>query len=449
MKSVYGSNPENWGVINHTKVMNFRKIIYVIAFALLANFYFISMAQARVYLDITSPEFRKIPFAVPYFSNKNRPGKMGRSDKDMAALLTDALEFHGFISVVDPDKYDGSQNTDWLNLGVDFTIISEYEVTAESITFEFRLIDIAEGRMLIGKRYKGSWDIRDKIILRFCDEVIFQLTGERGVSMSNIAFTSEVSGHKEIFVADVLGRNIKQITRHKNIAVSPKFSPDGKLLAYNSYHPGNPNLYITNWQEGKFTKAISRRSGLNLAPAWSHDGKTMVITLSVDDNPDLYLINLKGAILSRLTKNTGINVSPTWSPDGKQIAFVSDRSGSPQIYVMNMKTKNVRRITFQGNDNTEPSWSPDGEWIAYSGLYESRYQIFIIKPEGGIPLQLTWYRDDHESPSWSPDGRQIVFSRLHKNDRDISTVFKNGTGFRTLFRLRGHQSSPEWSTRMQ
>jgi TolB protein len=429
--------------------MSLRKIINLTIFTILVNFLFANMGEARVYLDITSPDFRKVPVAVPYFSNKNRPERTDKTDRDMAALLTDALEFHGFINVVPPQKYDGSKNTDWLNLGVDFTIISEYEVTAENIIFEFRLIDVAEGRMLIGKRYKGSLDIRDKMVLKFCDEVIYHLTGERGISMSYIAFTSQVSGHKEIFVADVLGRNIKQITRHKNLAVSPKFSPDGKLLAYTSYHPGNPNLYVTNWQEAKFTSAISRHPGLNLAPAWSPDGKTMAITLSVDNNPDLYLINKKGTILSRLTKNTGINVSPTWSPDGKHIAFVSDRSGTPQVYVMNIKTKAVRRITFQGNDNTEPSWSPDGEWITYSGLYESRYQIFIVKPEGGKPMQLTWYRDDHESPSWSPDGRQIVFSRSHNNDKDICTVFKNGTGFRTLYRLKDHQASPEWSPRMQ
>jgi TolB protein len=429
--------------------MSLRKIINLTIFTILVNFLFANMGEARVYLDITSPDFRKVPVAVPYFSNKNRPERTDKTDRDMAALLTDALEFHGFINVVPPQKYDGSKNTDWLNLGVDFTIISEYEVTAENIIFEFRLIDVAEGRMLIGKRYKGSLDIRDKMVLKFCDEVIYHLTGERGISMSYIAFTSQVSGHKEIFVADVLGRNIKQITRHKNLAVSPKFSPDGKLLAYTSYHPGNPNLYVTNWQEAEFTSAISRHPGLNLAPAWSPDGKTMAITLSVDNNPDLYLINKKGTILSRLTKNTGINVSPTWSPDGKHIAFVSDRSGTPQVYVMNIKTKAVRRITFQGNDNTEPSWSPDGEWITYSGLYESRYQIFIVKPEGGKPLQLTWYRDDHESPSWSPDGRQIVFSRSHNNDKDICTVFKNGTGFRTLYRIKDHQASPEWSPRMQ
>ncbi len=431
-------------------VMSLRKLIYMCGLVLLTTSLFTSTAQARVYLDITSPDFRKVPFAVPYFSNKNKPGKISKADRELTALLTKALEFHGFISVFPPKRYNGSRNTDWLNLGVDFTIMTDYEISGETITFEFRLIDITEGRMLVGKRYRGSLDIRDKIILRFCDEVIYQLTGERGISLSNITFSSEVSGgYKEIFVADALGRNIKQITRHKNLAVSPKFSPDGKLIAYNSYHPGNPNLFITNWQEAKTTRAVSRHPGLNLAPAWSSDGKTMVITLSIDGNPDLYLISTKGVILNRLTKNTGINVSPAWSPDGKHITFVSDRSGNPQIYIMNVKTKSVRRITFQGSDNTEPSWSPNGEWIAYSGLYEGQYQIFIIKPEGGQPLQLTWYRDDHESPSWSPDSRQIVFSRSHNNDRDLCTVFKNGTGFRILFHLEGNQSSPEWSTRME
>ena len=430
--------------------MNYTTIIKIIAAAFLSCFLFSSNVQAaRVYLDITSADFRKIPFAVPYFVDKNRTDSFfSKKDKDMAKLLSKALEFHGFISVVEAEKYRGRQDTDWENLGVDYTISAEYESSPDKITFEFRLVNIKDGRMVIGKRYKGPLDKRDTMVLKFCDEVIYQLTGERGISQSQIAFVSEVDGYKEVFVADVLGRDIRQITRHKGLTVSPKFSPDGKLLAYSSYHPGNPNLYVTNLAQGKTTRAISRWPGLNLAPAWSPDGKTMVITLSKDGNPDLYLINTRGDVLDRLTRNAGINVSPSWSPDGKQITFVSDRSGSPQIYIMDMKTRGVRRITFQGNDNTEPSWSPKGDWITYSGLYESRYQIFIIRSTGGKPEQLTWYRDDHESPSWSPDGRQIVFSRRHNNDRDISAVFKNGTGFRTLFKLDGHQASPEWSARI-
>ncbi len=430
--------------------MNYTTIIKIIAAAFLSCLLFSSHVQAaRVYLDITSADFRKIPFAVPYFVDKNRTDTFfSKKDRDMATLLSNALEFHGFISIVEAEKYRGRQDTDWVNLGVNYTITAEYESSPDKITFEFRLVNINDGRMVIGKRYKGPLDKRDTMVLKFCDEVIYQLTGERGISQSQIAFVSEVDGYKEVFVADVLGRDIRQITRHKGLTVSPKFSPDGKLLAYSSYHPGNPNLYVTNLQQGKTTRAISRWPGLNLAPAWSPDGRTMAITLSKDGNPDLYLMNTRGDVLDRLTRNAGINVSPSWSPDSKQIAFVSDRSGAPQIYIMDMQTRGVRRITFQGNDNTEPSWSPKGDWIAYSGLYESRYQIFIIRSAGGKPEQITWYRDDHDSPSWSPDGRQIVFTRRHNNDRDISAVFRNGTGFRTLFKLDGHQASPEWSARI-
>ena len=195
---------------------------------------------------------------------------------------------------------------------------------------------------------------------------------------SQIAFVSDATGKKEIYVADVLGLEVRQITRHNTLAVSPRFSPNGRYLSYTSYHPGNPNLYVTDLNQASTTRAISRRKGLNLAPAWSPDGRTMVITLSKDGNPDLYLINNEGVILNRLTRNTGINVSPAWSPDGKHITFVSDRSGTPQIYIMNVKTKSVRRITFQGNDNTEPSWSPDGEWIAF----HRAGNLYKIRPDG-------------------------------------------------------------------
>jgi TolB protein len=273
--------------------MNLRKILYTGGLALLFVFAATSITKARVYLDITSPDFRKVPFAVPYFSNKIDPDTRREGDRDMAALLAKALEFHGFISVVPPQKYNGSRQTDWARLGVDYTIISDYRIRGDSITFEFRLYDISENRMIAGKRYKGSLKVRDRMILRFCDEVVYQLTGERGISLTSIAFSSQVpGGFKEIFVADVLGKNVRQITKHKNLAVSPKFSPDGSQLAYTSYHPGNPNLYVTNWQEAKTTRAISRRAGLNLAPAWSPDAKTMVITASMYRLPGHRMANI-------------------------------------------------------------------------------------------------------------------------------------------------------------
>ncbi|MDX1776692.1 MAG: hypothetical protein R3297_08925, partial [Desulfobulbales bacterium] len=88
--------------------MNFQRITYIVFLTLLPVLFLTSMARARVYLDITSPDFRKVPFAVPYISNKNNPGDTTKADRDLTGLLVKALEFHGFISVTSAEKYGGS-----------------------------------------------------------------------------------------------------------------------------------------------------------------------------------------------------------------------------------------------------------------------------------------------------------------------------------------------------
>ncbi|HIJ77828.1 MAG: protein TolB [Desulfobulbaceae bacterium] len=427
-----------------------KTVSYFLPSVLLAALLLLLMptpASTRVYLDITSPGFRKVVMTVPYFIDKNRPEITIDSGKKMAALLGRALTFHGFVDLIDPDSYGGSQVKDWASIGTEFTLLGQYELRGEDIILEIRLVDIQAGQMILGRRYRGKFSNHEVMIKKFCDEVVLKLTGEKGVSLTKIAFSSNASGYKEIYLADVLGNEVQQVTKHKDLAVSPRFSPDGKQLAYTSYHRGNPNLYVTNIDKLTVTRALSRRKGLNMSPAWSPDGTTMAVTLSKDGNPDLFLLDTKGKILRKLTGGEGINVSPTWSPDGKRLAFVSDRSGSPQIYVMDVRTKAVSRITYLGTENTTPSWSPDGELIAYTGRVNSNYQILLIKPEGGTPIQLTQYWGDHESPSWSPDSRQIVFTNKRYDEQKICAIFKSGTGLRTLFAFDGDQFTPQWSPR--
>jgi len=406
-------------------------------------------AEAIVYLDITSANVRKVNIAVPYFVDKKQPGTIHEGGKKMADLLSRALAFHGFVDIIDPGAYSGAQTWDWAALGTEFTILGQYEMTADGLVLELRLNEIQSGRMILGRRYQTPVSKHQDSVKKFCDEVIFQLTGERGVSQSQIAFVSTSSGHKEIWLADVLGDNVRQVTQHEYLAVSPRFSPDNKWLAYTSYHRNNPNLYITALSTLKTTRAISHQKGLNMAPAWAPDGSVMAVTLSKGSNPDIYLIDINGKEQRRLTNGEGVNVSPTWSPDGKKLAFVSDRSGTPQIYVMNVATKSVQRITYLGNENTTPNWSPKGDWIAYTGRINGSTHILMIKPEGGTPVQLTQTAGNHESPSWSPDGRQIVFSRKRNNKEEICVIFKNGMGLRPLFNLRGAQSNPQWSARQE
>lgn len=406
-------------------------------------------SQARVYLDITSPELRKVSMAVPYFIEKTKPSETMASGRKMAGLMAKALTFHGFVNVVDPTLYGGRQDADWSGLGAEFAVLGQFETDFTSVSIELKLIDVQQGQMIFGRRYRGPWDKHDQIVLKFCDDIIEQLTGERGVSLTRIAFVSDRSGHKEVHLADALGTNIVQVTRHRNLAVSPRFSPDGNFLSYTSYHRGNPNLYVTDVRVLKTTRPISRRPGLNMAPAWAPDGHTMVATLSKDGNPDLYQLDTNGEILQRLTSGRGINVSPSFSPDGKKLAFVSDRSGSPQVYVMDLQSKAVQRITTSGNENTTPAWSPKGDWIAYTGRAGATHHIFLIKPSGGTPVQLTQFWGDHESPSWSPDGRQLVFSRKRQGRSQLCVIFKNGNGLRVLYEGEpGNQATPQWSPRL-
>ncbi len=418
----------------------------IILISLLLCCCLVGSAQAkRVNLDITAAGVSKVPVAVPWFIEKKN-GKPSKSGRKMADLLSRALAFHGFINIIPASDYNGSQQTDWGRLGADFAVLGQYAVNGKKLTLELRLINVLEGRMILGKRYRAPVNKQRVMLFKFADDVVLKLTGKRGVGSTEIVYVSDESGKKEIYLADVLGDSVRRITRHNYIAVSPRFTPNGKKLTYTSYHRGNPNLYITDLSQSKTTRAISRRKGLNMAPAWAPDGKTMVATLSKDGNPDLYLMRADGGIIKRLTINSGINVSPSFSPDGRKLAFVSDRSGRPQIYVMDMKTAGSKRITYQGNENSTPAWSPDGDRIAYTCSHEGGYQIFLISPEGGQPVQLTRSWGDHESPSWSPDGRQIVFVRKRNDKSEVCRIFQNGKGEGRLFKLPGNQTQPQWST---
>ena len=200
------------------------------------------------------------------------------------------------------------------------------------IQLEMRLLDVAGNEIIMGKSFSGSLQQKNQMLFKFCDSVIETLTGKPGIASSRIAFVNDENSVKEVYLTDILGLNVRQITRHKHLTVSPRFVPTTNLLTYTSYHSGNQNLYITDLRQDKTTKVLSRRKGLNLAPAWSTDGKYMVITLSQSGNPDLYLLDAKGEIVEQLTDRTGINVSPSWSPDRSHLVFVSDRSGKPQLY---------------------------------------------------------------------------------------------------------------------
>jgi TolB protein len=428
--------------------INMKKIIlFFCLFSIFAIFISVSHGQERVYLEIGSAEVRKIQFAVPWFQNRQSSEEAKKLGKDLADTLAKSLKFHGIIDIIPTESYNGSQNSDWKSLGADFTVLGLYQATANTINLEMRLFDVASNKMILGKSYSGKLSQYKEILFRFCDSVIYDLTGSKGLADTQIAFVSHEQDpkRKEVYITDILGRDLRQVTRHKNLVVSPRFVPGGEFLTYTSYHTGNQNLYITDLRQNKTTRVLSQRSGMNLAPGWFPDGRNMLITLSYKGNPDLYLMNRNGEIVEQITKGAGINVSATVSPDGNRIVFVSDRFGKPQLFLMDLKSRKTQRLTFTGSENAEPNWHPTEDLIVYSSLRNGVYQICSKKPEQGAPsTQLTTDLSHHESPAWSPDGNQIIYSKQDGRKNTIYAMMKNGSFQRKLFQFPGNQTYPRW-----
>lgn len=97
--------------------------------------------------------------------------------------------------------------------------------------------------------------------------------------------------------------------------VSPRFSPDGRRIAYVSFEQKRPRIFIQYVDTGR-REQITNFEGLNGAPAFSPDGNRLAFVLSRDGNPEIYVMDLGSRALRRLTNNLAIDTEPFWGKDG-------------------------------------------------------------------------------------------------------------------------------------
>lgn len=416
-------------------------------------------AEARVYLDINAPAFVPIPIVLPKWKSVDRaPAALTGK---VYEILANDLTLSGFFKIIDYpqlppslQKKEGIPSTlfleEWMPAGGEILLTGETLLASDGLNLKlkFHLFDLIEQKHLVGKEYEGHLQNLRTIVHRMADEVIFQLTGEKGVHNTKIAFATRQGEGKEIFIADFDGANVKPLTQNQSINLSPAWTPDGKKIAFTSYLKRNPDLYLMD-ADGKNLQRFSSYPGLNASPSWSPDGKQIALMMGMEGKSEIFLVDSNGNNPKKLTKGHGNEASPSWSPDGRWIAFVSDRSGSPQIYIMASDGSEVRRLTYEGNYNTNPSWSPKGDRIAFCGRAGGRFNIFTIGVDGSRLQRLTSNFGDNESPCFSPDGRYIAFSSTRMGGSKIFVMNVNGVNQRPLTPSKGGESSPTWSRRFE
>jgi dipeptidyl aminopeptidase/acylaminoacyl peptidase len=279
---------------------------------------------------------------------------------------------------------------------------------------------------------------------------------------------------RDLWMTSWDGRKTLRLTTSPSNEGAPRWSPDGRYLAFLSDRE-DPHDVQQVWlldRQGGEAERITDLAGGVSQYAWSPDSKRLALIAS-DPDPDsvtagsdsgahhpqptvidrfqfkedetgylgktrdhLYLVALASRKAALVAPGNYNELAPAWSPDGRRIAFVSkrrpefDRTNNWDLYVVDATPGAAPRqlTTFPGPDmdpdwgGRAPAWSPDGKFLAYVQggplklIYYAGQKLAVAPVDGGPAKVVTPTLDRNVlSPRWSPDGSTIVF--LLEDDR--------------------------------
>lgn len=236
----------------------------------------------------------------------------------------------------------------------------------------------------------------------------------------------------------------------------PRISPDGAWVAYTvstldrKEDASDTDIYMVSTSGGTSVKLTASKKPEN-SPRWSLDGRYLAFLSSRDGKKaQVYLLDRRGGEAQAITDyKTGASAI-AWSPDSRKLALLvpdpdpndtggsdSDKKPRPHvitrlqfkrdgdgyldaikrhIHVFDIASKSDLQVTADNWDDGAPVWSPDGKLIAFSANRtdnpdaNDNSDIFVVEPSKGAAVRkLTTYEGADSSPVFSPDGASIAY----------------------------------------
>jgi len=398
-------------------------------------------AAAQFRIEVSGVGATQIPVTVAGFRDE------GRAPVPVSAIVRADLQRSGVFRASDAsvalDERSRVDAAEWRGRGADAVVAGSVSRLADGrFDVRFKLWDVVKGEELIGQsKVVLEADLR-LAAHRIADEVHQQLTGERGVNATRIAYVVRTGNRYTLHVTDADGEGGQVALASLEPIISPAWSPDGRELAYVSFETQKAVVWVQDVLTGA-RRMLANFRGSNSAPAWSPDGRDVAMTLSRDGLSQLYVMPRAGGTPRRLTSSSSIDTEPVYSPDGTRIYFVSDRGGGPQIYRVPAAGGAVERISFSGAYNISPAVSPDGKLMAYVTRQGGAFKVMTQELDGGTVRSLTDTSDD-ESPSFAPNGRLIVYATRSQGRDVLMTSTLDGKIKTRLLASGADMREPAW-----
>ena len=213
----------------------------------------------------------------------------------------------------------------------------------------------------------------------------------------------------DIYLIPFAGGEAVRLTTSPKAETSPRFSPDGKWIAFLSSREGDKSqVFLLSRGGGEASRLTDMKGGVG-SFEWSPDSKRLVLVAS-DPDPDAPDPEAKGD-----DKKTPKPIVT------RRIQFKRDYEGylrelRSHLYVFEVEKKTSVQITSGPYDDEQPAWSPDGKTIAFVSNRTAEpdtnrdSNIYLIAPVAGeTPRAITTNPSEDEHPTWAPDGKSIVY----------------------------------------
>jgi dipeptidyl aminopeptidase/acylaminoacyl peptidase len=240
------------------------------------------------------------------------------------------------------------------------------------------------------------------------------------------ASLDEDKNESRIWMVSASGGDAIALTTEGASSSHPRWSPDGKWLAFlSARNEGKTQVWLLNRLGGEAQKLTDTAQGVEDF-AWSPDSTRLALVLRdpTDEELETSKTKDKGDEARDSDKGKKSKTQRPWVID--RLQFKWDEIGyldrhRTHLYVFDLAVKSVRQISSGDYDDEEPAWSPDGKLVAFASNRSSpdpdatyNKDIWTVAADntdkGAHPTQVTTNPGDDSSPAWSPDGKWITYS---------------------------------------